>query len=256
MNKLVVAEKPSVGLAIAKVLGAKNRRDGYYEGNGYYITWCVGHLVELAMAEHYNEQYKKWNYEDLPILPMDWQYHISNGKEKQMQIIETLMNKTDVATIICATDAGREGELIFRLVYNKVGCIKPIKRLWISSLEDETISNGFSNLHDGEQFDNLYQAALCRAKADWLVGINATRLFSVLYGQTLNIGRVMSPTLAMIVERNAQVTAFKSEPLYTVVLDCGTFTLLLSKWASTPNKMMHLCKCKLVLWHMMTISAD
>ncbi len=229
MNKLVLAEKPSVGLAIAKVLGAKNRNDGYYEGNGYYVSWCVGHLVELATAEHYGEQYAKWKYDDLPILPTDWQYNISKGKEKQMKIIANLMNKTDVATIICATDAGREGELIFRLVYDKIGCIKPVKRLWISSLEDEAISNGFSNLHDGEQFENLYQAALCRAKADWLVGINATRLFSVLYGQTLNIGRVMSPTLAMIVERNSQVTAFKSEPLYTVMLDCGGFTLASDK---------------------------
>ena len=229
MNKLVIAEKPSVGLAIAKVLGAKNKQDGYYEGNGYYISWCVGHLVELATAEHYGEQYGKWKYDDLPILPTNWQYNISKGKEKQMKIIASLMNKKDVATIICATDAGREGELIFRLVYDKIQCIKPVKRLWISSLEDEAISSGFSNLHDGEQFENLYQAALCRAKADWLVGINATRLFSTLYGQTLNIGRVMSPTLAMIVERNSQVTAFKSEPLYTVILDCGGFTLASDK---------------------------
>ena len=229
MNKLVIAEKPSVGLAIAKVLGAKNKQEGYYEGNGYYISWCVGHLVELAAAEHYGEQYGKWKYDDLPILPTNWQYNISKGKEKQMKIIASLMNKKDVATIICATDAGREGELIFRLVYDKIQCIKPVKRLWISSLEDEAISSGFSNLHDGEQFENLYQAALCRAKADWLVGINATRLFSTLYGQTLNIGRVMSPTLAMIVERNSQVTAFKSEPLYTVILDCGGFTLASDK---------------------------
>ncbi|MFI3214318.1 MAG: DNA topoisomerase [Eubacteriales bacterium] len=225
MSKLVLAEKPSVGLAIAKVLGANQKQDGYYEGNGYYISWCVGHLVELARAEYYEEKYRKWSYDDLPILPSNWKFHTASGKEKQMKIITSLMNKVEVDTIICATDAGREGELIFRLVYDKIGCMKPVKRLWISSLEEEAISNVFSNLHDGEQFENLYQAALCRTKADWLVGINATRLFSVLYGQTLHIGRVMSPTLAMIVERNAQVTAFQSEPFYTVMLDFDTFML-------------------------------
>ena len=229
MNKLVVAEKPSVGISIAKVLGATNRKDGYLEGNGYYVTWCVGHLVELATAECYSETFAKWNYNDLPILPEDWQYNVSKGKEKQMKIIGTLMQKSDVDEIICSTDAGREGELIFRFVYDKLECIKPIKRLWISSLEDEAIANGFSNLHDGKDFENLYQAALCRAKADWIVGINATRLFSVLYGQTLNIGRVMSPTLAMIVERNANISAFKSEPFYNVQLSCGELSLTSEK---------------------------
>ncbi|MFI3326009.1 MAG: DNA topoisomerase 3 [Clostridia bacterium] len=223
--KLVIAEKPSVGLAIAKVLGATTRQDGYYEGNGYYISWCLGHLVELATAENYGEQYSNWHFEDLPIIPNDWQFKISKGKEKQMNIIARLMRKKEVDTIICATDAGREGELIFRLVYNKISTNKPVKRLWISSLEDEAISNGFSNLCDSKEYDNLYQAALCRAKADWLIGINATRLFTVSYGQLLNIGRVMSPTLSMIVERYLSVLAFEPEALYTVVLDCGNFTL-------------------------------
>lgn len=223
--KLVIAEKPSVGLAIAKVLGADTRQDGYYEGNGYYISWCIGHLVELATAENYSEQYSNWKFEDLPIIPDKWQFKISKGKEKQMNIITRLMHKKEVDTIICATDAGREGELIFRLVYNKISTEKPVKRLWISSLEDEAINNGFSNLYDSEDYDNLYQAALCRAKADWLIGINATRLFTVSYRQLLNIGRVMSPTLAMIVERYLSVLAFEPEPLYTVILDCGEFTL-------------------------------
>ena len=225
-QKLVLAEKPSVAMSIAKVLGATSRKDGYYEGSGYFVSWCIGHLVELATAEHYNESYAKWNYQDLPILPTDWKFNISKGKEKQMKIIHALMNHKDVDTIICATDAGREGELIFRLVYEKVGCIKPIQRLWISSMEDEAIAQGFENLHDGKDFENLYQAALCRSKADWIVGINATRLFSVLYGQTLNIGRVMSPTLAMIVERNANIAAFQSEPFYNVNLTCNEFSLI------------------------------
>lgn len=222
---LVIAEKPSVGLAIAKVLKAKTKQDGYYEGNGYFVTWCVGHLVELATAEQYNEDYAKWNYQQLPIVPTSWEYNVSKGKEKQMKTIGSLMKNKDVSEIICATDAGREGELIFRLVYDKLKCNKPIKRLWISSLEDEAIETGFKNLRNGVDFENLYQAALCRAKADWLVGINATRLFSVLYGQTLNIGRVMSPTLAMIVARNSAISAFTSEPFYNVVLDCGDFSL-------------------------------
>ncbi|MFI3205628.1 MAG: DNA topoisomerase 3 [Clostridia bacterium] len=241
--KLVLAEKPSVGIAIAKVLKASNKKDGYYEGSGYYVSWCVGHLVELATAEYYDKKYEKWNYNDLPILPTNWKYNISKGKEKQMRIISTLMNKVDVDTIVCATDAGREGELIFRLVYNKIGCIKPVKRLWISSLEDEAISNGFSNLHDGKNFDNLYQAALCRSQADWIVGMNATRLFTVLYGQTLNIGRVLSPTLAMIVERNASIEAFTSEPFYNVVLDLGDFVVTSNrlKYKTEAEKIANFC---------------
>lgn len=222
---LVIAEKPSVAQSIAAVLGATKRHDGYLEGNGYIVSWCVGHLVELATADSYDERYAKWEYADLPILPESWQYSISKGKEKQVKILKELANRKDVAVITSATDAGREGELIFRLVYEKIGCKKPVKRLWISSMEESAISEGFKALRDSSYYDDLYHSALCRAKADWIVGINATRLFSVLYGQTLNVGRVMSPTLAMIVEREAAISAFKPEPFYTVQLDCGTFIL-------------------------------
>ena len=222
---LVIAEKPSVAQSIAAVLGATKRHDGYLEGNGYIVSWCVGHLVELATADTYDERYAKWEYTDLPILPESWQYSISKGKEKQVKILKELANRKDVAVITSATDAGREGELIFRLVYEKIGCKKPVKRLWISSMEESAISEGFKALRDSSYYDDLYHSALCRAKADWIVGINATRLFSVLYGQTLNVGRVMSPTLAMIVEREAAISAFKPEPFYTVQLDCGTFIL-------------------------------
>lgn len=222
---LVIAEKPSVAQSIAAVIGAVNKKDGYMEGNGYIVSWCIGHLVELASADFYEECYKKWKYSDLPILPVEWNYVISKGKEKQMKLLKELINRPDVTTVIEATDAGREGELIFRLVYEKLGCKKPIKRLWISSMEETTIAEGFQNLYEGHNYERLYQSALCRAKADWLVGINATRLFSVLYGQTLNIGRVMTPTLGMIVAREADILAFQSEPFYTVQLDCGEFTL-------------------------------
>ena len=223
--KLVIAEKPSVAQSIATVIGAGVRKDGYMEGNGYIISWCVGHLVELASADRYDEKYAKWQYEDLPILPPKWQYVISKGKEKQMKIIGELMKKNEVTEIIAATDAGREGELIFRLVYEKLSCKKPVRRLWISSMEESSVVEGFQNLRDGADYELLYQSALCRAKADWIVGINATRLFSVLYGQTLNVGRVMSPTLAMIVERDEEISTFKVTPFYTVQLDLGGFIL-------------------------------
>lgn len=223
--KLVIAEKPSVGQSISSVLGAINRKDGYMEGADYLVTWCIGHLVELASADAYDEKYAKWQYEDLPILPHDWQYVVSKGKEKQMKIIGELMKRKDVTEVIAATDAGREGELIFRLVYNKLSCKKPVKRLWISSMEESAIAEGFRNLKSGSDYELLYQSALCRAKADWLVGINATRLFTLLYGQTLNVGRVMSPTLAMIVERMTAIENFKTAPFYTVQLDLGEFTV-------------------------------
>ena len=223
--KLVIAEKPSVAQSIATVIGANVRKDGYMEGNGYMVSWCVGHLVELASADRYEEKYAKWQYEDLPILPPRWKYVISKGKEKQMKIIGELMKKTEVTEIIAATDAGREGELIFRLVYEKLSCKKPVKRLWISSMEESAIVEGFKNLCDGADYELLYQSALCRAKADWIVGINATRLFSVLYRQTLNVGRVMSPTLAMMVEREEEISDFKVTPFYTVQLDLGGFIL-------------------------------
>lgn len=224
--QLVIAEKPSVAQSIAKILGATSRKDGYTEGNGYIVSWCVGHLVELAPADSYDEKYAKWRYGDLPILPDFWQYQVSDSTKKQFAVLKKLLNDSQVDTVICATDAGREGELIFRLVYEKAGCNKSVKRLWISSLEDSAIQKGFESLKNGKKYDNLYQAALCRAKADWIVGINATRLFSVLYGQTLNIGRVMSPTLAMICERDAAISAFKPEPFYTVHLTCNGFSLI------------------------------
>ena len=222
--KLVLAEKPSVAQSIAKVLGANKREDGYIEGNGYIVSWCVGHLVELAEPEAYDEKYSKWTYNDLPIFPVDWQYEVSSGTTKQFGILKKLMGRDDVASLVCATDAGREGELIFRLVYHKAGCRKPFERLWISSMEDAAIKEGFEKLRSGTEYDALYEAALCRERADWIVGINATRLFSTLYGQTLNVGRVMTPTLAMAVMREAAIAAFKSEPFYTVQIGLDGFT--------------------------------
>ena len=221
--KLVLAEKPSVAQSIAKVLGATKREDGYLQGNGYIVSWCVGHLVELAQPEVYDPRYSKWAYADLPILPMDWQYEVSSGTKKQFVILKKLMARDDVASLVCATDAGREGELIFRLVYHKAGCRKPFERLWISSMEDSAIREGFENLRSGTEYDALYEAALCRERADWIVGINATRLFSTLYGQTLNVGRVMTPTLAMAVMREAAIAAFQPEPFYTVQIDLDGF---------------------------------
>ena len=223
--KLVLAEKPSVAQSIAKVLGAAKREDGYLEGNGYVVSWCVGHLVELAQPEVYDAKYSKWAYADLPIFPMDWQYEVSAGTKKQFGILKKLMAREDVASLVCATDAGREGELIFRLVYHKAGCRKPFERLWISSMEDVAIKEGFENLRSGTEYDALYEAALCRERADWIVGINATRLFSTLYGQTLNVGRVMTPTLAMAVMRESAISAFKPEPFYTVQIGLDGFTV-------------------------------
>lgn len=222
--KLVLAEKPSVAQSIAKVLGANKRSDGYLEGNGYLVSWCVGHLVELAQPEAYDEKYGKWVYNDLPIFPTDWKYEVSSATKKQFAILKKLMARDDVASLVCATDAGREGELIFRLVYHQCRCKKPVERLWISSMEDSAIQEGFDNLRPGTEYDALYEAALCRERADWIVGINATRLFSTLYGQTLNVGRVMTPTLAMTVMREAAISAFRPEPFYTVQLSLGSFT--------------------------------
>ncbi|MGO5551011.1 DNA topoisomerase 3 [Lachnospiraceae bacterium LCP19S3_B12] len=224
--KLVIAEKPSVAQSIAKVIGAEKREDGYLEGNGYLVSWCVGHLVELASPESYDERYEKWRYEDLPILPKDWNYQVADATRKQFGILKKLMERDDVTGLVEATDAGREGELIFRLVYHQAKCKKPFERLWISSMEDQAISDGFSNLKDGKEYDDLYTAALCRERADWIVGMNATRLFSTLYGQTLNVGRVMTPTLAMIVQREAEIDGFKSEPIYRLSIVCGGITAL------------------------------
>lgn len=222
---LVIAEKPSVAQSIAKVIGATTKHDGYLEGSGYLVSWCVGHLVELAEPEEYDGKYEKWRKEDLPIMPgkdgMDWRYQVSMATKKQFNILKELMERDDVDCTTNACDAGREGELIFRLVYDKVGCKKPIKRLWISSMEDEAITDGFAHLKDGADYEKLYEAALCRERADWIVGINATRLFSTLYGQTLNVGRVMTPTLALAVEREAAIHSFKPESFYTVILNCN-----------------------------------
>lgn len=193
--KLVIAEKPSVGAAIAAVMGANEKRSGYFEGGGYLVSWCIGHLISLADAATYNEQFRKWKYDDLPIVPQEWQFIVASGKEQQFSILKDLMHRSDVTEIINACDSGREGELIFRFVYEQANCKKPFSRLWISSMEASAIREGFSNLKDGRGYDNLYQSALCRAKADWLIGINATRLFSILYHKTLNVGRVQTPTL-------------------------------------------------------------
>ena len=212
--KLVIAEKPSVAMALASVLGARTRKDGYVEGNGYIVSWCVGHLVGLCDASEYDEKYKKWRYEDLPIVPECWKHKILEGTKKQFGILKKLMRDSEVDEVICATDAGREGELIFRLVYEQAGCKKPMKRLWISSMEEQAIKDGFASLKDGSCYDSLYQSALCRAKADWLVGINASRLFSVLYNQNLKVGRVQTPTLAMIVDRNQKIKEFTKEKYY------------------------------------------
>ena len=217
--KLVIAEKPSVAKTIAAVLGVKERKDGYIEGGGYVVSWCVGHLVGLAEAAAYGEQYKKWSYDSLPILPQEWKYTIAADKEKQFKTLKDLMRRTDVSELVNACDAGREGELIFRFVYHVAGCGKPFSRLWISSMEDDAIRKGFASLKDGRDYDSLYSSALCRAKADWLIGINATRLFSCLYGKTLNVGRVQTPTLKMLVDRDAAITSFRKEKYYHVRLD-------------------------------------
>ena len=233
--KLVIAEKPSVAQTLAKVIGADKRCDGYLEGNGYLVSWCVGHLVELAEPGAYDEKFEKWRKSDLPIIPSseigDWKYQVSPSTRPQFQILKDLMNCADVESLVEATDAGREGELIFRLVYNQAGCNKPFERLWISSMEDEAIAEGFANLKPGKEYDRLYEAALCRERADWIVGINATRLFSTLYGQTLNVGRVMTPTLALAVERDAAIKAFNSEDFYTVILDCNGLSLSSERFA-------------------------
>ena len=221
MSVLVIAEKPSVGMSLAAVLGARERKDSYTEGNGYVVSWCVGHLVGLADAYEYDERYGKWRRDDLPIIPDSWKYVIFDDKKKQFDILRGLMNRPDVENLVCATDAGREGELIFRYVYLMAGCKKPFSRLWISSMEESAIKKGFADLRDGHQYDPLYYSAQCRAKADWLIGINATRLFSTLYNKTLNVGRVQTPTLAMITERSAKISGFVKEKYYIVRLNMG-----------------------------------
>ena len=217
--KLVVAEKPSVAMSYAKVLGATSRKDGYLEGNGYLVSWCVGHLVELAPPNVYDAKYTKWSIADLPILPQKWQYLVSASTKKQFGILQKLMHRPDVESIVNSCDSGREGELIFRLVYQQAGCKKPFSRLWLSSMEESAIREGFAHLKPSTEYDALYNAALCRERADWMVGINASRLFSCLYGQPLAVGRVMTPVLAMTVVREAAIAAFTPEKFYTVDLE-------------------------------------
>ena len=216
---MIVTEKPSVAISYAKIVGVHGRQDGYLEGNGYLVSWCVGHLVELAPPSAYGEQYVKWNIADLPILPEKWQYLVSASTKKQFGILKKLMHRADVNTVVNSCDAGREGELIFRLVYEQAGCKKPVSRLWLSSMEDSAVRAGFANLKPSTEYDALYQAALCRERADWMVGINCSRLFSCLYGRPLAVGRVMTPTLAMTVEREAAIAAFVPKKFYTVALE-------------------------------------
>ena len=220
--KLIIAEKPSVAFSIAKAMNIRGSKDGYIENKNFIISWCVGHLVALAEPSVYDEKYAKWNYADLPIIPAEFQYKIYGGKQKQFKVVKSLMNRKDVTEVVNACDAGREGELIFRLVYNQANCKKPIKRLWISSMEESAIREGFQKLKDGSEYDNLYHSALCRLWADWLVGINATRLFSLLYRKTLNIGRVQTPTLALLCDRHNKISFFKKEKYFTVSLDLGS----------------------------------
>ena len=215
---LIISEKPSVAKSIASVLGAKSGANGCFQGNGLIVSWCVGHLVSPMDAAGYDERFKKWRYDDLPILLEPFHYVLAPGKEDAFENLRTLMNRPDVDTVVNACDAGREGELIFRLVYEMAGCNKPVERLWISSMEDMAIREGFSDLRPGTEYDSLYQSALCRQKADWLVGINATRLFSVLYHRTLNAGRVQTPTLAMLAERDGKIMLFKKEKYHHVRL--------------------------------------
>ena len=219
--QLVIAEKPSVARSIAAVIGASEKQTGYWQGGGYLVSWCIGHLVSFAEAGQYDEKYCKWRYEDLPILPQPWQFIVPDEKKQQFEIVRSLLNRPDVDSVTAATDAGREGELIFRFVYQMADCTKPVKRLWISSMEDAAIREGFANLYPDSDYDALYRSALCRAKADWLVGINATRLFSVLYHKTLTVGRVQTPTLKMLVDRDAKILRFQKEKYYTVGIQSG-----------------------------------
>ena len=223
--KLVIAEKPSVAISIAKVIGANKKKDGYYEGNGYRVSWCVGHLIQMANPDAYDEKYAKWNITDLPIVPKNYKYEIAKSTRKQFNILKKLMNDKEIDSVINACDAGREGESIFRLVYNQVNCKKKMKRLWISSMEDSAIKEGFDNLTDGKDYDNLFESAQARAIADWLVGMNISRLYSCLYQQIYSVGRVQTPTLAMIVKRDDEIANYQKEKYYTVELSTNGFTL-------------------------------
>ena len=244
-NNLVIAEKPSVAQSIAKVLGCTDKQDGYLSGGGYLVSWCVGHLVELAEPETYDSKYETWKKEDLPIIPEEFKYQVTTATRKQFKVLKDLLHRDDVDCVTNACDAGREGELIFRLVYDEAKCNKPMKRLWISSMEDEAIRDGFAGLKDGQEYDRLYEAALCRERADWIVGINATRLFSSLYGQTLNVGRVMTPTLALTVAREAEIRAFRPEDFYTVILSTEIGDLGSKRFSDREEAKELLIKCTL-----------
>ena len=222
---LVIAEKPSVAISIAKVIGATKKKDGYYEGNGYRVSWCVGHLIQMANPYSYDEKYAKWNMEDLPIIPSEYKYEVSKSTKKQFSILKKLLNDKEVENVVNACDAGREGGSIFRLVYNQANCKKKMKRLWISSMEDSAIKDGFRNLKDGSYYDDLFESAKARAIADWLVGMNISRLYSCLYKQNYSVGRVQTPTLAMIVNRDDEINNFKKEKYYTVELSLDGFSL-------------------------------
>ncbi|HEP5493273.1 TPA: DNA topoisomerase 3 [Streptococcus pyogenes] len=222
---LVIAEKPSVAISIAKVIGATKKKDGYYEGNGYKVSWCVGHLIQMANPDAYDEKYAKWNISDLPIIPKQYKFEVSKATKKQFNILKKLMNDKEIDTVINACDAGREGESIFRLVYNEAKCKKKMQRLWISSMEDSAIKEGFSNLKNGEDYDKLFESAQARAIADWLVGMNISRLYSCLYKQNYSVGRVQTPTLYMIVKRDEEISNFKKEKYYTVELSMNGFAL-------------------------------
>ncbi len=219
--KLVIAEKPSVARSIAAVIGATDRQEGYLQGNGYIVSWCIGHLVSFADAALYDEHFRKWRYEDLPIIPESWRLTVPPDKRERFDTLRTLLRSEEVSEVINACDAGREGELIFRTVYHLAGCTKPMKRLWISSMEDSAIREGFAHLKPGRDYDPLHQSALCRARADWLIGINATRLFSVLYHKTLTVGRVQTPTLKMLADRDAKITGFQKEKYHIVHIAGG-----------------------------------
>lgn len=233
--RLVITEKPSVAASIAKAIRAKERKDGYFQGDGYLVSWCVGHLVELAMPQEYDPKYAKWRKDDLPIIPEKWKYQISQSTKKQFQTLKSLMARNDVSELICATDAGREGELIFRLVYHQAGCKKPFRRLWISSMEDSAIREGFSHLKASAEYDALYDAALCRERADWIIGMNASRLYSILYGSTFNIGRVVTPTLAMLVEREQSIKNFVPELFYTVQIQADGVKAASKRYKEKPQ---------------------
>ncbi len=226
---LVIAEKPSVAISIAKVIGATKKKDGYYEGNGYKVSWCVGHLIQMANPDAYDEKYAKWNISDLPIIPKQYKFEVAKATKKQFNILKKLMNDKEIDTVINACDAGREGESILRLVYNEAKCKKKMQRLWISSMEDSAIKEGFSNLKNGEDYDKLFESAQARAIADWLVGMNISRLYSCLYKQNYSVGRVQTPTLYMIVKRDEEISNFKKEKYYTVELSVNGFTLSTDK---------------------------